>query len=511
MNQILRRPAVPAFALCLVTMAVYCSTAAGQFTVWDDKVNIYANPHYLPVTWASTVDFWLEQYNHTYRPLVHMAWALMVLLSRSSQPLHIPGAGTTFFDARVFHAFNLLFHLVNVLLVWRLARLWVKNDWAAAGGALVFAVHPVQVESVGWITGFNELFCGTLCLLSTGCYLRFAMAARDGKPGGSFYAGSVLLFALALLTKPAAVALPVMLWMFDVWGLGTAAIKATQRLGGWVAAALLWAALSAGVHPEDYSGAPPPLWQRPFVAGDAFTFYLYKLALPFNLCIDYGRKPSAVLAWPEVWVEWIVPLLVIAVAWILRPRTPWPLLAVGTAIAWLIPVCGLKPFHFQLFYSTVADRYLYFALLGTAFAVARGLEAVATRPNRSIICGGYGILVAAWCLLSFEQGFTWTNNFTLFGQAARVTPTSWMARANLGAAYDEEGNYPAAADQFVAALAINPSLWQMHVKLARYAGAAGRPDIARQEWDDVLRLNPGYPEAVQTLANLNAKTGKPAS
>ncbi len=512
----MRKSLVPALLLTVVVLLVFWPSRGASFLLWDDNINTYRNPWYQPLTWSNTLRFWLHPYNSTYRPLVHLAWAALCWLSLQGAPQTIPGGGQTFFDAGVFHDANLLLHVVNVLLVWRLACRFTPNPWAAAGGTLLFAIHPVQVESVCWVTGFNELLCATLCLLSLTCYLNWlgdpagpataADAIKEGRgpkphPGNwKWHAASAGWFALALLVKPAAVALPLVLWSFQALIYRHTRARTMRALGPWLVAGAIWSAVTALAHPAEHAGMENPLWTRPLVAGDALAFYASKLLAPWPLGIDYGRTPWAVLATGWIWLEGLVPLGLGWWVWRLHrgargPNATWPLLVYWGVVAWLLPVCGLKPFHFQLVYSTVADRYLYFALVPAAMGVARALDTARWRVALPL----YAALALIWGTLSFVQAGTWQNNYSVFEHASRVNPGSWMAHANLGSAYDTDGNKSAAKTEFLAALQSNPRLWQMHVMLARYATASGDAGEARRHWEAALAIEPGLKEARRAL------------
>jgi hypothetical protein len=498
----MRRPLLPVLVLCLATLGVFLPLLNAHFLLWDDNTNVYLNPWYQPLSLENTARFWTESYNHTYRPLVHTAWALIAWASYSTTPLHIPGGGETNFDGRVFHCVNVLLHLLNVLLVWRLARLWVKNEWCAVGGALLFALHPLQVESVGWVTGFNELLCATFCLGSTWCYCRFAIG--DSGQARRLYIGAVVFYGLALLTKPAAVALPLVLWVLDHFIIGRSAGQATRSLAPWLAAGLGWSIVTALAHPDDYAGVPPPLFVRPFLAGDALAWYAEKFFLPFPLAADTGRTPAVVMKESAFWLRWTVPLFLLAPSWTRRRRIPWFLAAVLGSFLWLLPVAGLKPFHFQLVYSMVADRYMYFALAIVALAVASGLEDI---YETGVPIGYFYVpLVLVWAGLSSVQTRTWVDNFSFFQHILAVNPRSWMANANLAQAYNGEGQPGKAIPYVRAALQIDPTRWEFHIMLARYSLAVGRVHAARENYAAALKLNPGNAEAMQYLSG-----GKPTS
>src|SRR5262249_23095107 len=162
-------------------------------------------------------------------------------------------------------------------------------EWAACGGALLFAVHPVQVEAVAWVTGFKDVLCGFLSCVAIWQYLRYASghaeAAPAGKPArakaqrslGHYWLATVV-FMLALLARRTGVVLPVVVWVLDAWGWPHPWRHRRPALLAWLGLAVLWGLFtSLKVQPPASGAFIPPLWARPLIAGDTVGFYLYKL------------------------------------------------------------------------------------------------------------------------------------------------------------------------------------------------------------------------------------------
>src|SRR5262249_38527157 len=136
------------------------------------------------------------------------------------------------------------------------------------------------------------------------------------------------------------------------------------------------------VQPSESQVAALPLWARPFIAGDALAFYLYKLFVPMRLAMDYGRRPGVVLARGWIYAAWLGPWIICLGALRCRRRAPWLLAGFGIFVTALLPVLGLIPFNFQA-YSTVANRYAYVAMLGPALALGGSLA----RTRHRAACG----------------------------------------------------------------------------------------------------------------------------
>ena len=160
-----RLPLVP-ILLVLLTASVYSVVPTQDFVSLDDDRMVYTNPLYNPLTSTHLLQFWQHPYQEVYRPLAYTYWAGVAELARLASPIPVFGDGTTTLDPHIFHVASLLLHLVNTVLVYSLLRRLVKQSWAAGGGALVFALHPVQVEAVAWISAMHELLCGTFSLLA---------------------------------------------------------------------------------------------------------------------------------------------------------------------------------------------------------------------------------------------------------------------------------------------------------------------------------------------------------
>jgi hypothetical protein len=248
-----------------VPLAVFWSAHSHEFVLWDDNTNIVDNPGLRSVTLDHILVFWRAPYAHLYIPLTYTLWALTAAVSQWVTPQ--PSGGVSL-DPQLFHSLNLLVHLLSVLVVWRIVRLLLDRtvregqnpvsghartrlEWAACGGALLFAVHPLQVEAVAWVTGFKDVLGGCLSFVAIWQYLQYASGSVDvassGKPARGqvrrtwiHYGCATGAFVLALLAKPTAVVVPVVAWLLDFWGWPQT--WRTRRLAvlAWLVIALLW-------------------------------------------------------------------------------------------------------------------------------------------------------------------------------------------------------------------------------------------------------------------------------
>jgi len=446
------------------------------FTFWDDSFNIWLNPHMNPPSWATVARYWTRQEFGLYAPLTHTAWSALASFAYSPEANPLGGH----LDPFLFHAANLLLHLGSAIVVWAIVRRIVKDDLAACIGALVFALHPLQVEAVAWVSGLKDVLSGFLSLTAIWLYLR-GVDARERRRSKR-YALATLTFALALVAKPAAVIAPAVAWVLHVWGLGRSPREATYRLWPWFGLSLAAAVIGA-ITQNVQGGVATPLWARPFLAGDSLAFYLTKLFLPFHLGIDYGRRPLTRLGDPWFYLSWIGPAALLVALWRIRIERSVLWAAALVFVVALTPVLGFVRFGYQ-FISQVADHYVYLSMLGAALAVA---WLISRRPTAKSIAAGC-LVVFALGARSMGQASVWRSDFTLFEHAIEVNPDSSSAWYHLGFAQRAARHDAAAIGSFENAIRIDPDYWQARWHLAGILLGLGEKDAAIAEMRKSLAI-----------------------
>ena len=523
----LTAPWLLAILLVLVTVAVLWQVQSSEFVLWDDGLHIFENPYLHSLTWHNILAFWREPYAELYIPFTYTLWALTAAVARgvTANP-----TGEAPLDPRLFHTLNLLVHLLNVLVVWRILRLLldrtrpeaqhtalnpslIRIEWAAGGGALLFALHPLQVEAVAWATGLKDVLCGFLSFVAVWQYLRYVSGSVDAtassKPArgkaprflGRYWLATGA-FMLALLAKPAAVVVPVLAWLLDVWGWPQTWRNSKPALLAWLGLAVLWGFFTSQVQPPAAGVFLPPLWDRPLIAGDTVVFYLYKLGVPIWLGPDYGRTPEWLLAQSWRWLTGLVPWGLAAWLWYQRIRVPWLVPTAGVFVAGLLPVLGLVPFAFQA-YSTVADRYVYIAMLGPALALAWGLAQFQQRWL-AIACV---IALGALGIRSAWQTRYWHDTVSLFEYALTVNPRSSVAYNTLGMDLAAQNRLTEATHYYNEALRWWPRNTQAHNNLGNALSRQGKTQEAIEQYLEALRLKPNFAEAYNNLGSALADQG----
>ena len=317
--------------LIVVTALTFGRVINNGFAPFDDELTIRDNPRLNPAQFTpdSIGWYWKNSYMSLYAPLTYTVWGTVAQVS--GVPTGEPGVFRI--DAPNFHIASLVLHIASVLLVFViLRRLLGGRAWPAAAGALLYGLHPVQVEAVAWASGLKDVLSGCLSLAAIALYLHAVTPAHkmpdpafDGQNRihPLFYGLALACFALAMLAKPSAMMTPLLLAIIDLALLRRPADRVGQSLGPWLALAIPIALIAKTVQPGD--GVPfVEFWQRPIVAGASLAFYLQKLVFPHGLAFEYGWRPLLMLQKTWFYAIAVVPLLLAVL--LLLGRRRWPAL-----------------------------------------------------------------------------------------------------------------------------------------------------------------------------------------
>jgi protein O-mannosyl-transferase len=415
---------------------IYFQTLWFGFLRIDDDVNVFANPHYLNFSWSSLTQFWIAPYERLYIPVTYTLWAAI-------RGLEI-GLGDGSFHAGVYHGANLILHALNGFLVYRIARKLLPSRESAALAAVLFIAHPFQVESVAWITSFRGLVSAFFGLGLVHYYVE-----QQGRLDSlKTFCTASILFLCALLSKPSAMGLLPMLLVLG-WAFFPGTLRSQARfLLLWAVLCIPFVVLTKSEQPNALSGMVVSLWERPAVAADALSFYWTKAFFAWDFSLDYGRTPKYVLTHPGIIALGFCALTLLLVSRIksasLRQKQ-WAFIAAFLLV--LSPNCGWIPFEFQS-YSTVADRYVYLAMLPFALFVAN----LYSPRWRAVAL----VALAGLTLQSIRMTSFWKNEFSLFTRTVEQNPKSIVGHNNLGFAYAQLGNWLKSAEHYGRAAAIQP-------------------------------------------------------
>jgi hypothetical protein len=411
-------------AIAVITIIAFLPVLQAQFVAFDDPENFLLNQRYRGLGWDQLRWMWTTTHLGHYVPLSWMTLGLDYLLWGMNP------AG--------YHATNLLLHAVNAVLVYFLARrlLGVESPIGATVAALAFAIHPLRVESVAWITERRDMLSLLFSLVSVLLYLR---ALGEATRFRHRYVWSLVAYACALLSKATAVTVPAALLVMNIvplrrlggnvaWSSGEAR-RVYGEIAPYALAALMFSGLTLlALQP----GVQLPWSEKLAVSAYSLAFYLYKTVAPFKLAALYERRPDLnVFAWPFL-ASYAAIAALIVFCWVARRRWPGFVAALIVFTASLFPLLGVVQNGPQL----AADRYTYHA--APALALWVGAAVVLSR-SRTVATWIAAIALACLGFLTFRQSRVWQDSEALWGRVLELDSASYLANNNLGVVLAEQG------------------------------------------------------------------------
>jgi protein O-mannosyl-transferase len=489
----LGRPAFICLWLALVTVLVYVPVFQAQFIGYDDPDYVTSNPHVLSgVTLANLRWAFVTSHTGNWHPVT---WISLMLNSQYFGS-----------SAGAFHAVNVLLHVANTLLLF----LWLYGatgaKWRGALVAALFALHPLHVESVAWISERKDVLSTLLWMLTLFVYTEYAKSGRIAS-----YSIALLLFGIGLMAKPMLVSLPFVLLLLDYWPLGRFAKHRTFRL---LIEKLPFFAFSIAssvvtlVVQRQQTMTPLntlPIFLRAQNAVLAYVTYIGKMFRPTGLAVIYPYNlhlhPSPI----HVLLSLATLVIVSVAAILIRREKPYLFTGWSWFLLTLAPTIGIA----QVGLQSMADRYTYIPLIGLFVIVAWGgweaLNLLRIRPFAQALVASIALVLCA--TLARAQLRYWHDSITLFQHAADVTVDNGVAEANLGLALAEQGHYDEAIGHYKTALHSEPraTIWN---NLGQSLVATGKLEEAVNAFQNALKLNPSLGRAHHNLALALARTGR---
>jgi tetratricopeptide (TPR) repeat protein len=454
---------------------------------------------------------------------------------------YYPLSGTTFWlDYQLwnvwtppYHVENILLHALAALLFWQLLlRLRLPGAWLASA---LFALHPVMVESVAWITERKNVLSLVFYLGAWLAYLRYAQeedasgrcrpvvvpqsgkkdgnSTLDSRPSPLFYGLAFVLFLCALLAKTTTFSLPAAMLLIGWWQRGqirwrTDVLPTLPFFGmalGLCAATAWLEKYHVGAQGSDFDLTFP---QRCLVAGHAFWFYPGKLFWPANLCFVYPRwQPNPGTAW-----QWFYPVTAIGALftlWLARRRLGrGPVTALLFYVGTLFPVLGFMN-AYGMRYSFVWDHWVYLSSLGIIALVAALVVRTSEWLRRPAVVYGFAaIVLPVLALMTWRQAGMYTDMETLWRTTLARNPDCWMAHYNLGNYLAKQGHIEEAVEHYRSAIRMDPNYPEVRYNLGMTLAAEGRLDEAIENYRRAIQLDPNYFDALNNLGAALAAQGR---
>ncbi len=490
-SALLDRPVILGLLLVLATVAVYYPVHGHPFVRYDDNDYIYENLHVQAgMSW------------HTVK------WALTTSTASNWHPVTWMSHA---FDCQLFglnpagpHDENLLLHALNALLLFWV--LWRATGYAGRSFmvAALFALHPINVDSVAWIAERKNVLSMMFFLLALGAYRWYV-----NKPEVSRYIIVALLFAVGLMAKPQIITLPCVLLLWDYWPLGrmfpgnrqslpaaSSNIKRRSLLSlvGEKVPLFFIAAASALITMKVQHGARA-WYPRPIRAGNAvlsYGLYLKKLVWPTGLAPMYPH-PGMSLRWSFVVVSAVL-LMVITILVILGRRHRYLPVGWFWFLGTLVPMIGI----IQVGIQAMADRYAYVSFLGLFIMICWGVADWAREKRLpaaalpTVSC----VLLLTLCATTRHQLDYWRTDVVLWTHTLQVTSRNSIAESELGTALAIEGRIEEAIPHFYNAIAIAPSDYLSHMGIGIYEMQRGNFAGAIAQYKEVVKNQNGKPNVL---------------
>ena len=510
----MRRHALISSLLVASVLASFSPALRGQFVSYDDDQYVTDNEHVKQGLTAESVAWaWTTGHAANWHPLT---W-LSLMLDYQIYGLRPFG----------FHLTNVLLHAANAVLLYLLLWRMTRQIWQSALVAAIFAVHPLRVESVAWVSERKDVLCALFGLLALAAYTRYAAA-----PSVRRYALVVVPYVLSLLAKPMLVTLPMLLLLLDYWPLrrflfspaitaaeglsitGKAAPTFRQAATTWLvleklsllliaigSSAITFAVQLKGEAVRDFEAFT--LDQRLANAVISCVRYLIKMVRLDQLAVFYPH--------PAHWPTWQVAgagsfLAAVTLLVLLRAkRSPW--LTVGWLwyLVALVPVIGIV----QVGDQALADRYTYLPTIGIIWMIVWSLPSWLWRSATGRVVLGVGAAAVLLVLGAFTwvQARYWQNTETLFERAASVSPDNYMAYASLGFEQQTKGNMNAALEYYRKAVDAKPTWAPAFVFRGVALREQGHSADAIGEFSKAIELNPKFAEAYHNRAAVYERLG----
>jgi protein O-mannosyl-transferase len=503
-------------SLAAITWLVFGQTVRHDFVNFDDHVYVYDNPL---VTRGLTINGIVGAFTHAHARNWHPLTTISHMLDCQLYGL----------DAGGHHVTNLALHTIAVLLLFRVLRITTGALWSSAFVAALFAIHPLHVESVAWVSERKDVLSAVFFMLTLAAYVRYARAPSPGR-----YSIVALVFTFGLMSKPMLVTIPFVLLLLDYWPLRrfdqVPLVKPRGGIVGWLnrrpnylflekTPMLILSGLSCLITIRVQDSATGLLEQLPFTwrldnALLSYIEYLWQTFWPARLAVFYPHPNNALSIW-QVALATTFLLTISTMAILLRKKRPYVFAGWFWYVGMLVPVIGIV----QIGEQGHADRYTYLPHIGLFLLIVWTASDLATtwRLRREYL---WPVATATIALLSYGavvQTSFWKNSEALWNHTLSVTANNDFAHNNLGFLYLRRGELDEAISHFETALKIRSGNSQtrynlgtalVHTNLANTLARKGRPEEAIVHYEEAIKLRPDYGDAYYNFGSVLFQQGR---
>ena len=500
----LRHELLILLGILAVTAAVYSPVTGYDFVDLDDDAYVFQNSQ---VSRGLT----LEGVSWAFRTFEMANWHPLTWLS------YMVDVELFGMNSGCFHLMNVFFHLANTLLLFILLRYTTSRLWQSALVAVLFALHPLHVESVAWVSERKDVLSTFFWMLCTLFYIRYAR-----NPRATGYFGVVVLFILGLAAKPMLVTLPIALLLIDFWPLARSRVSnsapgqgAEQVSPGFLllekipllAISTVFSLVTI-VAQKRYAAVQSfellPLTTRIANALVSYVGYLGKMVWPSSLTVLYpypDHIPAATVVMALVFI-----LTVSTIAFILREHCPYFLFGWLWYLVTLLPVIGI----IQAGSQAMADRYTYVPLIGIFVIIAWGLPDLFLKWNfdRKVFPLITLVFLVVLSFITRRQLNYWQGSVSLFSHTISVTRDNSLAQNGLASGYEKQGKIQSAVVHYREALRISPEFSAARYNLGNVYLKLGKTEKAIEQYRRALESAPKDPEILNNLGKALIEGGR---
>jgi protein O-mannosyl-transferase len=484
-----RNPLLTSFTLffiLLTTFVIYSPALKAQFTNWDDDEHVVSNVHIRSLDAEHVKHMFESRMAKTFIPLTLMSYAV---------EYHFFGL-----NPRIYHVTNILLHVVVIILIFYFSLMLGMNRSVALLAAFLFAIHPMHVESVAWISERKDVLCAVFYLGALLCYWCYLEANTRR---WLWYGASIVLGVFSMLAKPMAFSLPLILWLLDWWKKRPLqpSVFLDKLPHFFYILIFSWFTLSINVTNKGYG-----LYETILIWLWAFTFYLKKFFIPLHYTVIYKIPEPIALGQSDYLLASILFILIILCLWLCRKNRillfAFSFYVLG--ISMLIIRAGWKFGNL----TVVADRFMYLPSLGICIFIAWFIEhLIKNTKYKIVISAGVAVLFTFLFLQTFNQVAVWKDNVSLWSHTIKINPFLSRAYINRAQGYMDQEKWDEAQQDLESALLAdaeggrNPRLYMLKGLIAFHKNDLA---TALDEFNLVLVIKPLDVTALINRGNIYA-------
>lgn len=480
-------------AIIILTIIVFSNSITKIFIALDDQVYINDNPYIKSLSWQSIKTIFIVFYNGNYHPLTTLLYAI---------EFKIFG-----YDASAYHVISLFIHLLNVCLVFILLERLISHKAIPFLGALLFAIHPMHVESVVWISEQKDVLYAFFYFAGIITYINYI-----NKKSFKKLTLTLFLFLLSLLSKSAAVTFPLILVLCDYlfnrgWSKKVIVEKIPFFILSLVIGIISIMSQNAAGAINDETMVPYTLFERVFVVSYALVYYIVKFVVPYNLSVlHYAPKDLSIFFY-------ICPLILLLICYLVLKSSQIKRQLIFGFLFYLFSIILVVQI-IPVGYVLVSERYSYVPYFGLIF-IAGNLYSLIKNDKislsnylKKIINYLIAIVVLVFSYLSFQYIKKWQSSVLLFEDIVKKNPQSGYGYNAYGKILSVNGNPEKALESFSRAIELDSTIAESYFCRANINFGKKNYEPAIKDYLKAGELQPDYAENYNNLAFLYSETGR---